>query len=274
MWRYVAAAFNLKPPGFPLPLNWLFLGAAAVLGGALAQPGIWLIAGAVEVAYLWFASRNERLRRAVDAGSRPAPAAADWARERAALMAALEPGDRAEQDHLEERCREIAGRLAQGDDPLADTHGEAVRRAAWMHLKLLAARIGVRRLVAEGGDDDLPARIARLGERRDAAEGELRASIEAQLRILEQRHANRQEAQRRLQLLEADLERLRQQVELARDQALLAGGGDGLGRHLDLLGSELGDTGRWAFAEHLAADPYAAAPPLPSTPPARAREHA
>ena len=192
----------------------------------------------------------------------PAASTVDWAQQRAALLAALTPADRQVHTRLEERCREITDRLASGGDPLADTHAAAVNRAAQMHLRLLTARIGVRRLVEEACDDDVSGRIAQLTQRRDAADGELRTSIEGQLAILEQRRAHQLRAQQRLQLLDADLERLRQQVELAREQALLAGGGDGLGRSLDLLGAELGDTGRWAFDSTLAADPLAATPAI------------
>ena len=44
---YVAAAFNARPFGMPVPPNW-FAVAAVVLLGAFVNPGLWLIGAGLE----------------------------------------------------------------------------------------------------------------------------------------------------------------------------------------------------------------------------------
>ena len=65
---YLAAAFNARPLGMPIPPNWFGLAAFGLLG-ALINPGLWLIGAGVEGLYLWWLSRNERFRNTVDAAA-------------------------------------------------------------------------------------------------------------------------------------------------------------------------------------------------------------
>ncbi|MES1263389.1 MAG: hypothetical protein ABUL69_03460, partial [Peristeroidobacter soli] len=63
---YLAAAFNARPLGMPIPPNWFGIAAFGLLG-ALVSPGLWLIGLGLEGMYLWAVSRNERFRNFVDA---------------------------------------------------------------------------------------------------------------------------------------------------------------------------------------------------------------
>ena len=65
---YLAAAFNAKPLGMPIPPNWFGIAAFGLLG-ALVNPGLWLIGLGLEGLYLWTLSRNQRFRNAIDAQS-------------------------------------------------------------------------------------------------------------------------------------------------------------------------------------------------------------
>ena len=69
---YLAAAFNARPLGMPVPPNWFGVAAFALLG-ALVNPGLWLIGLGLEGLYLWTLSRHPRFRATVDAeqGVRP-----------------------------------------------------------------------------------------------------------------------------------------------------------------------------------------------------------
>ena len=49
---YLAAAFNARPLGMPVPPNWFGVAAFGLLG-ALVNPGLWLIGLGLEGLYLW-----------------------------------------------------------------------------------------------------------------------------------------------------------------------------------------------------------------------------
>src|SRR4051812_11025393 len=63
---YLAAAFNARPLGMPIPPNWLALGILVLLGWAI-NPGVWLIGAGLEGLYLWALTRSARFQAIVDA---------------------------------------------------------------------------------------------------------------------------------------------------------------------------------------------------------------
>jgi hypothetical protein len=56
---YLAAAFNARPFGMPIPPNWFVL-AAFALFGAFVDPALWLVGAGVEGLYLFALTRNDR----------------------------------------------------------------------------------------------------------------------------------------------------------------------------------------------------------------------
>ncbi len=103
---------------------------------------------------------------------------------------------------------------------------------------------------------------------------ELRRSLGGQLDILKQRLLQRTDAERKLTYIDAELERIQQQVELIREQAALSTDPELLSQRIDEITATLGTTGQWirdqqqvyGAMEDLLTDP----PPL--APDARARE--
>ena len=65
---YLAAAFNARPFGMPIPPNWFGVVAFALLG-AFVNPGFWLIGAGLEGLYLWALSKNPRFRALVDSST-------------------------------------------------------------------------------------------------------------------------------------------------------------------------------------------------------------
>jgi hypothetical protein len=55
----------------------------------------------------------------------------------------------------------------------------------------------------------------------------------------------RREASRRLQVLDAELERIREQIALIREQALLTSDPTAISRSVDALATFLNESGRW-----------------------------
>jgi hypothetical protein len=239
--RYLAAAFNARPLGMPVPPNWFFVGAVGLLG-AFVHPGLLLMGVGLEGLYLWALSRNARFRAAIDAES--AGSAGSDARYRA-LVESLDRDALALQGTIEALAAEAIQRLARAGAHEAQL-GD-VRRMAWLHLRLLAARASLGHVVAAAARErrSLEDQEQRLELRlADASDDELRRSLGQQLELIRSRRAAHADAERRRELVDAELERLRQQVSLVREQALLATDEQSVTHSLDALSASLGEANR------------------------------
>ncbi|HEY6643843.1 hypothetical protein [Povalibacter sp.] len=239
---YLAAAFNARPLGMPVPPNWFGVAAFALLG-ALINPGFWLIGAGLEGLYLWALSRNDRFRATVDAeGGKQ-----NWTSRYGSLLALLDNHGRQSQDAIEAQALEIVDLLARTgstESQIAD-----VRQMAWLHLKLMAARASILQVITSADREkrNLEDQERRLIERlsgNDINDG-LRRSLEQQLDVIRSRRAAHTDAQSRRELVEAELERLRQQVSLVREQALLATDEHSVASSLDALSASLNEANRW-----------------------------
>jgi hypothetical protein len=241
---YLAAAFNARPLGMKIPPNWAGLAAFGLLG-AFLNPGFLLIGAGLEVAYLAWLSRSPRFRELVDAGGDPA--AASWDDRRRRLLEALEPADRRRQEELEARCAEIADGLR--DRTGAQPQIEGLAGLAWMHLRLLAARAGLRRVAATALDETraLDRREADLRDRlsRPEVDPDLRRTLEQQAEVIEARRKAHAEATQRLARVDAEVERIAEQVALVREQALLAADDAQVASSVDALSASLNEANRW-----------------------------
>jgi hypothetical protein len=146
-----------------------------------------------------------------------------------------------------------------------------------MFLRLLLARRTIGQVMGGAQNDvELQKRITSL-ERQQIQSGlseELARSLSGQLEILRQRLQQRTDGDRKLAYIEAELERIQQQVELIREQAAMSTDPELLSRRIDDITATLGSTGQWirdqqqvyGAMEDLLTEP----PPL--TPDTRARE--
>lgn len=239
---YLAAAFNARPFGMPLPPNWFALAAFALLG-AFVNPGLWLIGAGLEGLYLFALSRNERFRATVDAGGK----GEDWVARYNALSYHLDEDARRRQESIESQAREIVDLLSSTG--ATEMQKSDVRQMAWLHLKLLAARASILQVInsAERDKRSLEEQERRVIDRlsEDTIGDELKRSLEQQLEVLRSRRAGHADAQHRRELIEAELERLRQQVSLVREQALLATDEHSVASSLDALSASLNEANRW-----------------------------
>jgi hypothetical protein len=240
---YLFAAFNARPIGMPIPPNW-FLVAAFGLLGAMINPGLWLIGAGIEGLYLWSLSRSERFRKTVDAEQ---PDAVDWQRRYDSLTANIDRRSLDLQSTLENQSTEIVQllkRVGANESQIAD-----VRQMVWLHLKLLATRAAMLQVTATASRDggDLHAQERRIQERLQDThtDDELRRSLERQLEVIQSRLGAHVDAEKRAELVDAELERLRQQVSLVREQALLATDEKSVAQSLDALSASLNEANRW-----------------------------
>jgi len=238
---YLAAAFNAKPLGMPVPPNWFGLATFGLLG-ALINPGLWLIGAGVEGLYLWWLSRNERFRATVDAASGFTDSTSRYEN----LLARLDSSAQSSQYEIEREAAEIVALLQR-----SDAHGSQigdVRQIAWLHLKLLAARAAFAEVVevADRERKKLDEQERRCRERLAATvDDELRRSLEQQLEVIKSRFAAHADAKRRMELVDAELGRLRQQISLVREQALLVTQEGNMAESLDAVSASLNEANRW-----------------------------
>ncbi len=276
---YIKAAFSARPLGMFVAPNWIGLGAFGLLG--MMEPGFWVLGAGLELGYLLALATNERFQRLV-AAVPLVEATADWNKRIQALVGRLDTGDRRIYDLLSQRCRSIIDLQLHGASPATvpgglESQADGLGRLSWMFLRLLVARRTIQQVIGESGDGtDLRKRVSAL-ERQQADASlteELRRSLGGQLDILKQRLLQRTDAERKLTYIDAELERIQQQVELIREQAALSTDPELLSQRIDEITATLGTTGQWirdqqqvyGAMEDLLTDP----PPL--APDARARE--
>jgi hypothetical protein len=238
---YLAAAFNAKPLGMPVPPNWFGLASFGLLG-ALINPGLWLIGAGLEGLYLWWLSKNERFRATVDAASGFTDSTSRYEN----LLARLDSSAQSAQYEVEREAAEIVALLQR-----SDAHGSQigdVRQMAWLHLKLLAARAAFAEVVEAAGRErkKLEEQERRSRERLAAqVDDELRRSLEQQIEVISSRRAAHADAERRMELVDAELGRLRQQISLVREQALLITQEGNMAMSLDAVSASLNEANRW-----------------------------
>lgn len=240
--NYFREAFNAKPFGMPIPPNWFGLAAFGLMG-ALIDPGLWLVGLGLEGLYLWTIGTNVRFRNVIDAIS----GFSDSTTRYESLLAHLDANTQSRQYEVEREAAEIVGLLQPAESHASQISD--VRTMAWLHLKMLAARASFAEVVAvaERERRKLEEQEQRCRDRLASVDqdDELRRSLEQQLAVIASRHAAHADAKRRLEIVDAELGRLRQQISLVREQTLLATDENTIANSLDALSASLNEANRW-----------------------------
>jgi hypothetical protein len=273
---YVAAAFNARPLGMFVAPNWIGLGAFGLLG--ILNPGFWVLGAGLELGYLMLLATNPRFQRVVAAGPL-SDANKAWNQRIQRLLARLPSSERRHYEALAERCGsiiELQVHTAAGEPHGLEAQADGLGRLSWMYLRLLVARQTIHHVLSTSASDDLQRKIAALERQQRSAEAgdELRRSLAGQIEILNQRLQQRVDGERKLVFIEAELERIAQQVELIREQAALSTDPELLSHRIDEIAATLGTTGQWIRDQQQvfgAMDDLLTEPP-PLTADARARE--
>jgi hypothetical protein len=240
--RYLWKAFNARPFGAPIPPFW-FMGAAFGLLGVFLDPGFLLIGAGVTAACVALVAGNPRFRNVIDAADLP-----PTPDQQALLQERLDPQSRQRQAKLEEQCRELQRVLETAN--AGSDHISGVWQLAQLHLRLLVARSAADAVVSNADGEDsqrLSDHLAELEHRlaQPNLDNDLREALEDQSKVLKERLAMQSEAARRLQVLDAELERIREQIALIREQALLTTDASGIARSVDALSTFLNESSRW-----------------------------
>lgn len=240
--RYLWHAFNARPFGMFVPPLWFGL-AAAALAGAFISPALFLIGTGLTAIATGLIAASGRFRQMVEATEREPTEDA-----RSLLIAKLDSTARARQGMLDRQCDELQ-RVLEGAKA-GEEHIKGIWQLAELHLRLLAARSAAA-AVTSGETKDVKKQLASQIEalnRRLATpdiDADLREALDDQGRILSERLAMQNEADRRLALVDAELDRIREQLALIREQALLTSDPAAIRRSVDSLAAFLNESGRW-----------------------------
>lgn len=276
-WDYVKAAFYRKVP-MPLlgrmPVNLMALGVLGVLG--LANPGFWLLGLAAEMGYLGGVAGSGRFQKLIQ-GERLLGAQRGWEVELSQAVTRLGTENQERYKRLLEGCRAILGiadKLEAGSlGHLRDMRSRNLNQLLVIFLRLLASQEVISGNLNNLGRGELERNVAQVEKALEQAKGNepLMRSLEGTLAIQKKRLENLQRAQGNLQLIEAELLRIEQQVELLREEAAVAGSPDLLSQKLDAVTSTMGETTRW-MDEHreilgsLGESPLTEVPDMPRLP--------
>lgn len=242
--RYLWAAFNARPLGMPLPPNWFGLAAFGLLG-AFVSPGFWVLGAGLELGYLLLLSVSERFRRTVDA--RQAQPADPASQRYEATVALLDTTQRSRQQAVEARAREVLQLLARS--PLMASHADSLEQLVWLNLRLLVAGQALNVVVDTAAKDsaELQQQEDQIDARLASSElnDELRRSLEQQKQVIDARQLAHVEGLRRKEHVDAELQRIEQQIALIREQTLLATDEEQIGVALNALTSSFNEASRW-----------------------------
>jgi len=295
---YVKAAFR-RPVRLPLlgrmPLNPMALTALGVLG--LANPGFWFLGAAFEIGYLGLLASSARFQKLVQ-GERLLERQQGFEGRVQATHAALSPAARVRYLRLLSECGKILGIAPGGGEEtsgtLDDQRAGGLNQLLWLFLRLLASRETISSNIDQVGRVDVEREVADVRERLERAEkaeqdSALARSLQATLDIQQKRLDNLVKARKSLEVIDAELERIEQQVNLIREETAVSGNPELLSARLDAVTDTLGETSSWvdqnaeflgsfgAEADDVAAAslprlPVAVREPAAKPPPSRTRQ--
>jgi hypothetical protein len=249
-WDYLKAAFwrpvRSRVLG-AMPLTQMLLVSFGLAG--FVNPGFWLLGLAAVVALVGGRSASARFQKLVDA-QRIADRAVNAEDRMKLAYDRLQPASQSRYRALVVQCREILGIAtpSEGLGTITDFRTGNLNQLLWLFLRLLASRELIQDTLARVDRGQLQAGIERVRARVAAAgdpSGALARSLSATLEIQEKRLANLDTAANNLAVIDAELERIEQQVRLLREESAVSGRPEVLSARLDAVSQTLSETSRW-----------------------------
>ena len=243
----------------------------------LANPGFWFLGAAAEAAYLLWLSSSDRFQKLVE-GERLAADKRSYVSRIDQAVSRLSPESQKRYHKLLYECRKIIGISESLDssalESMKSLRGSGLNQLLWIFLRLLSSREVLDDNIASVDRATIEQEIGKLEKRAAAAEGDaaLLRSLQGTLAIRRKRLENLGAAERSRRVINAELERIEQQVVLIREEAAVQGKADILSDRLESVTSSLNETNSWmeqnaAIFGELGADPIGSAPAdLPELP--------
>lgn len=248
---YLRAAFRYRPRlGWlgHMPVNQMSLFVFGMLG--VVNPGFWFLGAALEIGYLGFLSTNSSFQKLVQ-GTRLLQRQEGWEEKLQRTLASLLPDSQARYRRLLGLCGLILGisdKTAQEEiGSLRDMRAGGLNQLLSLFLRLLLSReliiANLAQVDRKGLEDDVERLKARLAGA--APDSPLARSLQATLDIEGKRLDNLGRAGSSLDVIDAELERIEQQVRLIREETAVSGGPEVVSDRLDAVTATLGETSKW-----------------------------
>lgn len=248
---YLTAAFRHRyrvPLLGRMPLNPMALAALGVLG--IANPGFWFLGAALEIGYLGALSSSARFQKLVQ-GERLLARQEGFEGKVQATLAALAPDARARYGRLLNECGKILGIAPAGGreglGTLDDMRAGGLNQLLWLFLRLIASREIISNNLGQVDRTTIEEEVAEVRDRLGKVEKDsaLARSLQATLDIRLKRLENLDKAKSSLEVIDAELERIEQQVRLIREETAVSGSPEFLSARLDAVSGTLGETSKW-----------------------------
>jgi hypothetical protein len=248
---YVKAAFRHRyriPLLGKMPLNPMALAALAVLG--IANPGFWFLGAALEIGYLGFLSSHPSFQKLVQ-GELLLDRQHGFEGSVQSALAALTPVSRVRYGRLLGECGRILGIATAGgqgeEGTLSDLRAGGLNQLLWLFLRLLTSREMIGSNLGQVDREEVEAEIEQVRERLEKAEKDsaLGRSLQATHDIQQKRLENLDKARTSLEVIDAELERIEQQVSLIREESAVSGGPEFISARLDAVTNTIGETSKW-----------------------------
>jgi hypothetical protein len=255
-WDYVKGAFFARkrvPLLGYVPFNVLALLGIGVAG--LAAPGLLLVGAGLEVGYLTWLSQNERFRNLVR-GDRLRASALTYVQRIQAVVSRLSPEGKARWQQLARKCdliKETGENLGKLPIHTIDEMQETGLNSLLMiHARLLLSRETVVSYMKESSYRELQSKLADAETRLQASPSEaVKRSLESNLEILRKRIQHHQNARENLQVVDAELERIENQVDLIREEVAVSRDPTALSARIDSVASSIGEANQFLKANEL-----------------------
>ncbi|PWT94432.1 MAG: hypothetical protein C5B54_00010 [Acidobacteria bacterium] len=241
--RYFKSAFllRLNVSGLGnIPVNILALLGFLMLG--FGAQGFWLLGVGLEIAYLYILGTNKRFQQWVDA-SETIKTEEDFAQQWRDLVRRLSIADQQRLSKLEQKCDQIVNkyRESQNSEYFVESNQDALRRLAWIYLKLLMAQSNLESLEEHSNKNDLEQKVSTLEKelQNESLLASVRDSKSATLEITRRRLENLDRRQSSLQEVESDLNRIEAQIDLALENAAMQSQPQAISSSIDLFSNIL-----------------------------------
>ncbi|MBF0408239.1 MAG: hypothetical protein HQM10_12850 [Candidatus Riflebacteria bacterium] len=249
---YISEAYNAKyvVPGLgSMPINKMILAIFFVMG--IANVGFWFIGAAMEVLYLWMMATSPNFQSYVRGRNYKEKAKPDINQKLAKMVALLDDASNNKLKALNFNLSEI-GRLMDFDsdqtaDFMRETKLQSLNQLSVVFLRLLVSRKLIKESLQMTNTRDIKMEMADL--KRQLENGSpsetLKRSLLSNLEIQEKRLENFTKADENLKIIELELDRIENQVQLIREQIAMNRTPEGLSSSIDRIGTTMAETEAW-----------------------------